>query len=103
MTRHGTITACPTLDKEQIKTLIQQKKDQIDLVSKIIPHNNDNAWLFLCANKFWWSKDYKGKTPENVDHRLLQPRDILLSIAGCEIVLPAADEDIADTIQYGQL
>lgn len=103
MTRYNTITAYPTLNKEQIKTLIQQKKDQIDLISKIVPYNNDSEWSVRCANSSWWSKEYNGETPKNIDNRLLRLRDTLLSMAGCEVVLPIADEDIADITQYGQL
>lgn len=104
MRRYQIIDKYKTLTSEEIFDLIKQKKDHIDFSDKIIPYNNDTQWMDDLKN-CWWSVQHEERElpfDKNID-KLFVLRDKLLSIGGCDVCLPVAEEDIDDILRYGQL
>lgn len=101
MKRLEMISQYKSLPTEQIALLIKQKKGNIDIAAKVVPYNGDDEWIETLKNK-WWSVHYE-KSEDRPMGKLSELRDRLLSIGGCDVVLPIVEDDIDNILKYGQL
>lgn len=100
--RKDAISQYPELDIGCIQSLIAQTKPHIDLSDKITPYNGNKEWEESCKTTMWWGREYTGSVDEKCKPALsLKP--IILSHGGCEVCLPAIEEDLDNIINYGQL
>lgn len=102
LSRKDMINAYPELDIANIQYLIAQKKPHIDFSDKITPYDGDLEWEQRCKDNSWWARGYTGSLDDRCK-QMLQLRDVLLSMGGCEACLPVTDEDLVNIIAHGQL
>ena len=102
MVKSETISNLPNLSKSEIKELISQSKKHIKLADKINPYRGDTDWQKNINKDKWWAKGYTGEIEERCKKNI-PLRDRLLEIGGCEVCMPAYEEDLEDITEYGQL
>ncbi len=101
-TRNFQISRYPEMDIEEINALISQKKEHININEKVVPYDNDPDWEESLKRDKWWSRGYTGEIEERCKP-VLQLKDRLLKIGGCEACLPVIEEDLENIMNYGQL
>ena len=99
--RKELISHIPELGIHDIFGLIRQRKEHMDVNSKVTPFNGNIKWQENIKNE-WWSTGYTGELDER-QKKMIRLRETLLSCGGVEVCMPVYEEDYGDIMNHGQL
>ena len=100
--RKDAISQYPDLDLGCIQSLIAQTTPHIDFSDRITPYNGNKDWEESCKTTMWWGREYTGPVDDKCKPTLAL-KQLILNCGGCEVCLPAIEEDLIDIVNHGQL